>query len=63
MTGTDYTLFTHKSIPVIFESPCITAEREDSQRLLVLRLLLNNYHVPETSSRVKFLQKTDSGSG
>jgi hypothetical protein len=23
MTGTDYTLFTHKSVPVIFEPPCI----------------------------------------
>jgi hypothetical protein len=23
MTGTDYTLFTHKSFPVIFEPPCI----------------------------------------
>jgi hypothetical protein len=23
MSGTDYTLFTHKSIPVIFEPPCI----------------------------------------
>jgi hypothetical protein len=23
MTGTDYTLFTHKSVLVIFESPCI----------------------------------------
>jgi hypothetical protein len=22
MTGTDYTLFTHKSVPVIFEPPC-----------------------------------------
>jgi hypothetical protein len=25
MTGTDYTLFTHKSVPVIFEPPCILA--------------------------------------
>jgi hypothetical protein len=24
MTGTDYTLFTHKSVPVIFELPCIS---------------------------------------
>jgi hypothetical protein len=23
MTGTDYTLFTHKSVPFIFEPPCI----------------------------------------
>jgi len=23
MTGTDYTLFTHKLVPVIFEPPCI----------------------------------------
>jgi hypothetical protein len=23
MTGTNYTLFTHKSVPVIFEPPCI----------------------------------------
>jgi hypothetical protein len=23
ITGTDYTLFTHKSVPVIFEAPCI----------------------------------------
>jgi hypothetical protein len=26
MTGTDYTLFTHKSVPVIFEPPCIYIE-------------------------------------
>jgi hypothetical protein len=24
MTGTDYTLFTHKSVPVIFEPPCMS---------------------------------------
>jgi hypothetical protein len=23
MTGTDYTMFTHKSVSVIFEPPCI----------------------------------------
>jgi hypothetical protein len=28
MTGTDYTLFTHKSVPVIFEPPCIWVKKK-----------------------------------
>jgi hypothetical protein len=29
MAGTDYALFTHKSVPVIFEPPCTNISYED----------------------------------
>jgi hypothetical protein len=39
MTGTDYTLFTHKSVPVIFEPPCtyVRTLRTHIRILILLR--------------------------
>jgi hypothetical protein len=31
MTGTNCDLFTHKSVPVIFEPPCISTQTEHSK--------------------------------
>jgi hypothetical protein len=55
MTGTDYTLFTHKSVPVIFEPPCMNmlALSSDLDSAQNPRVSTTKFHVSQEELKVK----------